>query len=88
MLANVEPLARLLRLPYFPITPFFPWLGPLGMLPLPTRWKIAFCEPVATAHYGPEAADDPLTVFMLSEQIRSTIQEAVDQQLAGRGRVF
>lgn len=88
MLANVEPLARLLRLPYFPITPFFPWLGPLGMLPLPTRWKIAFCEPVATAHYGPEAADDPLTVFMLSEQIRSTIQEAVDEQLAGRGRVF
>jgi 1-acyl-sn-glycerol-3-phosphate acyltransferase len=88
MLANIEPLARALRLPYFPITPLFPWLGPLGLLPLPTRWKITFCEPVMTDRYGPEAADDPLTVFMLSEQIRGTIQEVVDEQLVGRGGVF
>jgi 1-acyl-sn-glycerol-3-phosphate acyltransferase len=81
MLANFEPLARLLRAPYFPITPLFPWLGPLGLTPLPTRWKIIFGEPMPTAHYGADTADDPLTVFMLSEQIRSSIQETIDEHV-------
>ena len=40
-LGNIAPLARLLGLPYFPVTPTFPWLGPLGMIPLPSRWIIA-----------------------------------------------
>lgn len=88
VLANFEFLAKAFNMPYFPITPFFPWLGPLGLMPLPTRWKIIFCEPVPTAQYGPDAADDQLTVFMFSEQIRSTIQEVIDEQLAGRSSIF
>ena len=35
-------VARLLRAPYFPVTPTFPLLGPLGLVPLPSRWRIAF----------------------------------------------
>lgn len=88
MLANVEPLARLLGMPYFPITPTFPWLGPFGAVPLPTHWHITFCPPIPTESYGPEGADDPLVVFKLSEQVRETIQETVDAQLARRKSLF
>ena len=49
MLGNSEPLARALRLPYFPLTPLFPWLGPLGAVPLPSNWLIEFCRPVQTS---------------------------------------
>src|SRR5580658_2746013 len=46
MIGNAEPVAKALRLPYFPLTPLFPWLGPLGAVPLPSKWIIEFCEPV------------------------------------------
>ena len=42
------PLARLSGLPYFPITPAFPWLGPLGAIPLPSKWIVEFGEPIPT----------------------------------------
>lgn len=88
MLANAEPLARLLGFPYFPITPFFPWLGPFGTIPLPTRWRITFGAPIETASYGPEAANDPLLVFRLSEEVRQAIQKMIDEQVAERKSVF
>ena len=53
-------LARLLGFPYFPITPTFPWLGPLGAIPLPTKWTIQFGELIPTDGYPPEAAEDPM----------------------------
>ena len=62
---NAKTVARLLNLPYFPITPTFPLLGPLGLVPLPSKWLIAFGEPIDTAAYGPGAAEDPMLVFNL-----------------------
>ena len=59
-------------MPYFPITPTFPWLGPLGLVPLPTKWIIQFGEPIATDGYPPEAAEDPMLVFNLTDQVRET----------------
>ena len=53
MIGNAKTAARLLGLPYFPITPTFPLLGPLGLVPLPSKWLIAFGEPIETASYGP-----------------------------------
>ncbi len=88
MIANAEPLARMLGTPYFPITPFFPWLGPLGAIPLPTCWHISFGPPISTREYGPDAADDPLIVFMLAEQVRSHIQETLDVKLRERTSIF
>jgi len=88
MLANAAPLARLIGFPYFPITPFFPWLGPLGVIPLPTRWSITFGEPISTEMYGPEAADDPLTVLGLAEMVRERIQTTIDAKLAERSSLF
>jgi 1-acyl-sn-glycerol-3-phosphate acyltransferase len=88
MLADAAPIARLIGFPYFPLTPFFPWLGPLGVIPLPTRWSITFCEPIATDMYGPEAADDPLTVLGLTEMVRERIQATLDTKLAERTSLF
>jgi 1-acyl-sn-glycerol-3-phosphate acyltransferase len=81
-------LARLTGAPYFPLTPTFPWFGPAGAIPLPSKWRIEFCEPVDLSHYGPEAAEDRALVFELSERIRDTIQEAVLQNLVARGSAF
>jgi 1-acyl-sn-glycerol-3-phosphate acyltransferase len=73
ILADLKPLARLLGMPYFPVTPTFPWLGPLGLVPLPSKWLIEFCPPIPTAHLT-EHADDPMVVFNLADQVRETIQ--------------
>ncbi|MFF4380519.1 lysophospholipid acyltransferase family protein [Kitasatospora sp. NPDC001547] len=88
MIGNVKTLARLLGLPYVPVTPTFPWLGPLGMLPLPTKWTIRFGEPIATDSYPAEAADDPMLVFDLADEVRETIQHTLYQLLVQRRSVF
>ena len=80
--------ARLMGAPYFPLTPTFPWLGPLGAIPLPSRWRIEFCEPIPTEHYGPDAADDRALVFELSERVRETVQAKVYENLVKRGSAF
>jgi 1-acyl-sn-glycerol-3-phosphate acyltransferase len=87
MLADVAPLARLLGLPYFPVTPTFPWLGPLGMVPLPSKWLIEFCPPIPTTQLT-EHADDPLVVFNLADQVRETIQQALYRLLERRPDPF
>lgn len=88
MLADVRVIARLLDIPYFPITPTFPLLGPLGLVPLPTKWIIEFGEPFATAHLGAAAADDPVRVLDLTECVRERIQWSLHELLSRRGSVF
>ncbi len=88
MLGNIPWVARLFNLPYFPITPFFPWLGPLGVIPLPSRWRIQFHEPIATAHLDPELAEDQHFVMNLSDQVRDTIQSGLVENLRKRRSVF
>jgi 1-acyl-sn-glycerol-3-phosphate acyltransferase len=81
-------LARISGAPFFPITPTFPLLGPLGAIPLPSKWRIEFCDPIDLSHYGPEAADDRSLVFELSEHVRNTIQRAIYDNLVERGSAF
>jgi nucleoside-diphosphate-sugar epimerase/1-acyl-sn-glycerol-3-phosphate acyltransferase len=88
MVGNLKRLGRLLGLPYLPVTPTFPLLGPLGAVPLPSRWLIEFCPPIETASYGPEAALDPMVIFDLTDQVRDTIQRTLNKNLAARGSIF
>lgn len=88
MVGNLKALARLLGLPYFPLTPTFPWLGPLGLLPLPSKWIIDFGEPIPTRAYPSEAADDAALVFELTDQVRETIQHRLHELLVDRGPAF
>jgi 1-acyl-sn-glycerol-3-phosphate acyltransferase len=88
MIGNARTLARLLGLPYVPITPTFPWLGPLGAVPLPTKWTIQFGEPIPTDSYPPEAADDPMLLFNLTDEVRETVQHTLYKLLVQRRSVF
>lgn len=88
VIGNAKFLARILGLPYFPITPTFPWLGPLGMVPLPSKWIIEFGEPIPTDDYAPDAADDPMLVFNLTDQVRETIQQNLYRLLVQRRSAF
>jgi len=87
LIGNIKPLARLLGMPYFPVTPTFPWLGPLGAIPLPSKWLIEFCPPIETAHLKDDA-DDPMVVFNLADQVRETIQQTLYQLLERRPDPF
>jgi 1-acyl-sn-glycerol-3-phosphate acyltransferase len=94
LVGNLPALARLLGVPYIPITPFFPWLGPLGMIPLPSKWLIEFGEPIRTDTFGAAgasghgAADDPMLVFNVTDQVRETIQQTLYSLLMQRTSVF
>ena len=88
MLGNAKTLARLLGLPYFPLTPTFPWLGALGAVPLPSKWLIEFGAPIETADFGSGAAEDPMLVFNLTDQVRETIQETLYRLLLRRRSAF
>ena len=87
MLGNVKSVARLFGLPYFPVTPTFPWLGPLGLVPLPSKWLIAFGKPIETSHLVDDV-DDPLVVFNLADQVRETIQQSLYELLERRPDPF
>jgi 1-acyl-sn-glycerol-3-phosphate acyltransferase len=88
LVGNVPSLARLLGVPYIPITPFFPWLGPLGLVPLPSKWILEFGEPIRTDAYEPGEAEDPMLVFNVTDQVRETIQHTLFDLLRDRGGVF
>jgi 1-acyl-sn-glycerol-3-phosphate acyltransferase len=88
MLADLQPLAKMLGMPYFPITPTFPWLGPLGLIPLPSKWRIRFHPMVRTDEYPADAADDPSLVMRISDEVRDTIQAGLVAELAERKSVF
>ena len=88
MIANAPILARILGLPYFPITPTFPWLGPLGLVPLPSKWLIHFGEPIPTDDFPLGAADDPMLVFNLTDQVREQIQQSLYRLLVKRPSAF
>jgi 1-acyl-sn-glycerol-3-phosphate acyltransferase len=88
IIGNMPAVARLLGLPYAPITPTFPLLGPLGLVPLPSKWLIEFGPPIQTTSFGPDAADDPMLVFDLTDQVRETIQQTLYSLLMQRKSVF
>ena len=86
--ADAPGLARAIGAPFAPITPTFPLLGPLGLIPLPSKWRIEFCDPIDLSEHPPEAAEDRALVFDISEQVRETIQAKVYENLVARGGAF
>ena len=81
-------LAKPFGIPYVPITPTLPWLGPLGLIGLPAKWTIIFGKPIDLSEYGPEAIEDELLVHRLSEKVRQTIQEMIREGLKKRRSVW
>ncbi|HKB31160.1 MAG TPA: lysophospholipid acyltransferase family protein [Streptosporangiaceae bacterium] len=93
MIGNWSQVARLLGLPYFPVTPLFPWLGAIGATPLPSNWIIEFCPPVPTDDSGFGRASASLagadeSVSCLADTVRDTIQRKLDELVVERGPAF
>ena len=89
MVSKITWLAKSFGIPYVPVTPTFPFLGPVGLVPLPTKWFIAFGEPLYfNAEYGPEGANDRILVNKLAEQVRVRIQEMIDGLLKTRKSIL
>jgi 1-acyl-sn-glycerol-3-phosphate acyltransferase len=91
LLFDLRIIARMLGLPYFPVVAqmlAMPVLGPFALLPLPSRWVIEYGIPIDTDHLGPEAADDPMAVFELTDAVRDRIQRMLNRNLMGRRSVF
>jgi 1-acyl-sn-glycerol-3-phosphate acyltransferase len=87
MLLRLEAIAKPLGIPYVPITPTFPLLGPLGLIPAPTKWKITFGEPIVLQE-GAESETDELLVARISERVRSDIQQLLDTSVRERKSVI
>jgi 1-acyl-sn-glycerol-3-phosphate acyltransferase len=87
-LARFPTFSEITGIPYLPITLRFPWLGLLGITPLPTKWYIDFGEPIYLDNGDPNAADNVPYVSQVTDQVRSTIQEMVHDRLAQRRSIF
>jgi 1-acyl-sn-glycerol-3-phosphate acyltransferase len=88
MVADWSELAAGLNLPYFPITPLFPWFGPFGAIPLPSKWLIEFCDPVSTNGFTPDQCEDAEVIAELADKVKDTIATKIDELLAERGPAF
>jgi len=84
-IANVMPLARLLRMPAFPVTLTWPWLGPLGLLPLPVKYRIYFGEPM---WFEGNPADEDEVIGEKVDQVKRTITDMLARGLQSRRSLF
>lgn len=89
LLYKFRGLARVAGIPFFPVTPTFPLLGPLGLIPLPSKWVIQVGSPIYIHEsYGSKDWNNRVLVNKVAEQVRSTIQSMVDETLARRRSAF
>ncbi|MEZ4358787.1 MAG: lysophospholipid acyltransferase family protein [Kofleriaceae bacterium] len=85
MVGKITWFAKSVGIPWVPVTMTFPWLGPAGLLPLPSKWRLRFGEPLDVAKiYGRAAADDRLLVNRVADEIRSNLQASVNSLLSTR----
>jgi 1-acyl-sn-glycerol-3-phosphate acyltransferase len=84
VLFKMHTVARLIGLPFLPVTPTFPWLGPFGLVPLPSSWSIRFGPAMPLADLSRDAASDELLLSRLTEELRGSIQTMLDDSLRRR----
>jgi 1-acyl-sn-glycerol-3-phosphate acyltransferase len=88
ILFKLRTVARSVGLPFVPVTPTFPWLGPAGLLPLPSKWRIRIGAPMPTDGVGAESADDEVLISRMTEDLRQRVQAMVDEDRRARAGVF
>jgi 1-acyl-sn-glycerol-3-phosphate acyltransferase len=81
-------LSQLTGYPIPPISLRWPWLGPLGLVPLPTKWYIDFGEQVPMEAYVPNESENLILVTQLTNQVRNEIQSMVYKRLSLRQSIF
>jgi 1-acyl-sn-glycerol-3-phosphate acyltransferase len=84
-IANLKGVGRMLGMPAFPITLTWPWLGLLGMIPLPARYRIRFGEPM---HFEGAANDEDEAIEEKVFVVKDRIQTMLREGLAERKSIF
>ncbi|RME24741.1 MAG: acyltransferase family protein [Deltaproteobacteria bacterium] len=82
---DFKPLAKALGMPSFPVTPFFPWLGPLGIMPLPVKIRIYYGRPM---YFEGDPDDDDEVLLPKVQKVRRTIQRMIRDGLKVRKGIF
>ncbi|MBC7474196.1 MAG: acyltransferase family protein [Candidatus Sericytochromatia bacterium] len=88
ILFDFKPLAKLLKMPNFPVTPFWPLFGPLGTLPLPSKYRIIFGRPMDFSQYDEETINDPEMLKQLVEKVKSEVKNLINIGLDMRPMPF
>lgn len=84
-LANLRSLGRILGMPSFPITLTWPWLGPLGLLPLPVKYRIHFGKPM---RFQGDADDEDAAIARKVAKVKHAIQTMLDRGVRERRGIF
>jgi 1-acyl-sn-glycerol-3-phosphate acyltransferase len=88
MMFSTQRIAKLFGLNYLPFTATFPWLGPLGLLPLPSRWVILFGEPIDVSSEPASAAEDEVLVSRINDEVRESVQGLLRKALSLRPQPY
>lgn len=83
--ANLKPLARLIGAPAFPITPFFPLLGPLGLLPLPAKYHVRVGPPM---HFTGNPHDEDSVIGAFVAEVRREMASMIERERSARASWF
>lgn len=84
-IANLKKVGSMFGMPAFPITLTWPWLGPLGMIPLPVRYYLEFGQPM---FFEGDPNDEDDVIEEKVREVRSTVQEMLRRGLAKRRSIF
>ncbi|MEM7408785.1 MAG: lysophospholipid acyltransferase family protein [Myxococcota bacterium] len=84
-LANPRWIGRLFGSPAFPITPTFPWLGALGMLPFPVKFHLHFGAPI---FFEGDANEDDAAIEERVEMVKAEIRRLISDGRAARSNWF
>lgn len=79
------PVPKGLGIPYVPLTPTFPWLGPLGLIPLPAKVRLYFGEPM---EFKGEPNDEDVIVERKVKRVRMRLQSMLNDGVKRREHVF
>ncbi len=81
-------MGEAIGVPFVPFTPTFPWLGPLGLAPLPSKWSITFGKPISFKKYSAADANKKRLVKKISDEVQSKVQKILDDELSKRKTIW
>ncbi len=84
-LYNAKSMGKYLGMPGMPITPSMPLLGPLAMLPLPTKYRIYFGRPL---RFSGDPDDEDSVVQKMVNRVRGAVSRMLHDGLKAREHVF
>ena len=81
-LFRIPQLPRMFRVPFIPVPSLLYLLGPLGYLPLPTKWRIRFGPPLMPIRPYPRTPRDQF-LHERAEYVRTEVQRLLDPNGCG-----